>query len=245
MKNLMIVTCLHGRLSLAEKAFKNWKTVCSRAGVNLLIMAGVSTDQERNFCIRNNASFALIPNEPLGQKWNAALLCALRIPEAFDQFMIMGSDDFLHQDFFSVVNFAQNHQGFSSLLITNGKKVVRINENPGAVVGAARIVSRRALKDVYLKCQCFFDLNATRGLDTFINNRLIQSGYFPKIHQGPNVFICDYKTKNNIWKFETFSRWPEVSMDLLRKFPFIDVSLEDNEPGKANKYTESNPVSSK
>lgn len=135
------------------------------------IVLVISTDDDKEFAIRNNVHWVYTDNQPLGKKWQIGLEeCKKFNPNAV---LINGSDDIIS------LNYIQNCYQY----IQNGYDIVGKNNwyildlltikpynlqytNKNLLIGAGRMISRSFLDEINWT---LFPLTKSSGLDSYCN----------------------------------------------------------------------------
>jgi hypothetical protein len=216
-KNILIITCLHKRLALADKVIRNWKHVCEKHLIRPHFIAGVSSEEEVAFCLAHRIHYALCENNPVGRKWNFVLRCANIIRVDYSHVLFMDSDDFMRDDFFYHYNSTKYHQGLNCIYVSDGEITHIVKLNNG-ISGAGRMLTRTAFEGLLSKYPENVFPDKDRGLDPFIHNKLIDCGFFPVKINTP--VLMDYKTDVNIWPISIFSKFPKLknTEEVLNRF---------------------------
>lgn len=204
---LAIVTCIHGRPRLT----RSWCQYTQRFGN---IYAAVTTGDAENVATLRSvgATFAEVPNEPLGAKHNAALELACR--SAWDAAILLPSDDFVNEAFIQAA--LQALQGGAHYVFPQtcamydgktGAAFMLQKPTSGALYfGAGRLLSRAAVQAIG---PLWTDAKP-KGLDTDSHARILAHGFRPVTVGVGDAVPCltDVKSGEDaqLWPFHTWQK---------------------------------------
>lgn len=168
-------------------------------------------------------------NEFLGNKINDGIKYALKLD--FDYIMNMGSDNLIHE---SLIDLYANHIykqtplfGLNSLYFHNagGKSIFFKNYNRPHIVGAARMIHKRAIIEVTRKFGALYEKEIQRCLDGKSAKRLLLCGFRQHtVDSGDFPMLVDIKCETNINSFDSvynlsYRKDVEiVDSDVLKKY---------------------------
>ena len=161
--------------------------------------------------------YSFIPNTPLGRKWNWGAEDALQFT-SWTHLLISG-DDNVYGD--AILEKFDQHKkkdfiGLRNLYFMEPESMRAVKfryeeDKPRKVVGAGRLLSRRAVekasrsKDSFGGGFCLWDNTLNSGLDRSADMSLFEAGYFPYAIDGDEYLMVDIKSSQNIWKFDQFA----------------------------------------
>lgn len=171
------------------------------------------------------------PNQPLGAKMNKALNVGKSINA--DYYVLVGSDDIIHHDLFSMYiafmklgieyiylidcYFYDNESGKSSFWGGYIKQ-----HNRGHALGAGRVLSKSVMQRINYKC--WFDVELSHVLDTAFD-RIVEPVVNSRVKlscKEDNVHILDIKSGVNMTKFEIWENTKFIDSNYIKdKFNFL------------------------
>lgn len=202
---LVVVSAAHGRHDLFDLWCEHTApmfdaVVCAVTVGEIPLLAS---------CERHGITGVPWRNEPLGEKFNAALYEAMKMGAT--RIVILPSDDFVSQEWVDIARHS-----IADYIIppscgvyspeANRAIVIRKNYPAGMLTfGAGRIVSKRAIDAT----GDLWPPNLNRGLDSASNTRLREAGFRPVQLPTKAIPITDVKTRENIWPMST---WEPMSI---------------------------------
>src|SRR5690554_2747550 len=114
--------------------------------LGLQATAAISEESYIPMCEEYGINWVMVPNNPLGAKWNAGLKEALK--HEWDYLLILGSDDLISND---LIDKYLSHDGWDMIgvkdfYIYKDGKVKYFNYRTNRTVGAGRMIKRTAIK---------------------------------------------------------------------------------------------------
>ena len=195
---LAAVSAMHGRHAISAAWIDHTKSL----GFDDICVA-VSEDDEMSICLCDvmGIRHAIMPNDPLGEKFNAALSMTFA-----DRIMILPSDDFASKQW---VHAARTHEAdylyphcCGTVCAQTGQAYVIEKLSFGTMrYGAGRVVSRKILDKLGGK---LWPDNLGRGLDGASHQRITRAGFPITVVKTEGIPITDVKTPENLWPFATW-----------------------------------------
>lgn len=203
---MVIVTCFHGRPKVSELFLAHTSPL-------LPIYAACSEGDRENIelCERYGVHFCVVPNNPLGAKWNAALAL---VPSGEDV-MILGSDDFVSRQWIDITQQAmQEGKDYVTPsacgmfdLDTGQACILRRNGHGAQIFGAGRVLSARVIETV---CP-MWTADKGRALDSDAHAKVVGSGFVRHTLDSQRVPVTDVKSGENLWGYQTWAWCGKVS----------------------------------
>lgn len=202
---LAFLTCFHDRARLSELFIRH-------TSIYGAIYGAVTENDTYNkrFCEQHGVQYVMMPNEPLGAKWNAAQ--ALAMTGEWDALLILGSDDFIDPVYLEAVKHELS-RGFDYLFpatcgmydVATRRAVILSQQRANGALsyGAGRVLSRRLVEAV----GPMWTPERMKGLDTDAGARVMAHGFKGQvIGIGPDVpCVTDVKSGVNLWRFDTWA----------------------------------------
>jgi hypothetical protein len=152
--NPCIVTCLNGRPRVSELLL-----LCARR-LGIPVVAAYTEKEGGDYMTLSSDPnvvdiVTLEQNRP-GEKWNAVLKAAYEHPDNFTHFIIMGDDDVL-TDNGAMKLYRHSHLDYVGFRrncyyeLSTGRAMIHINRHENKLIGAGRMISRRAIKQVCVR----------------------------------------------------------------------------------------------
>ena len=223
------------RLDIFRICLKQLK-IFTRAG-NFHIVFVVSPEDDSDYeraIVESGLDYSVVycENTYLGAKMNAGISKAVEI--GCDYIMNMGSDDLLHPD---LMKFYEPYMkarvdvfGLGSCYFMDLNRNVMYLEKSISplIVGAGRMISYKAVKEIVGKGLGLYYKIAQRHLDWHSAQMLESFGYFENpIHAGDFPYIVDIKSEININSFDkirTLAR-PADYQIIAQNYPHIFYNL--------------------
>ncbi len=194
---LGIITAFHGRHKLTELFAEH------TAAFGLPVFASITAGDEANIATAKRFGFNYreMPNEPVGDKFQAALDMAL--DAGCEAVMILPGDDFISREWLDVsvgkqyalparIAIHDPKQGTYALL-SNGKSC--------GVYGAGRVVHRSAIE----ACGgILWPGGRSRSLDSESHGRILAAGFKCEAVRTKDIPLVDIKSGQNIWPFRVW-----------------------------------------
>lgn len=220
---MVILTCFHGRPKVSEIFLKHTSPI-------LPIYAACSEGDWENIelCERYGVHFCVVPNDPLGAKWNAALSL---VPHGEDV-MVLGSDDIVSREWVDIARQAMK-DGKDYItpdacgmydLATGQACILRSNGNGAQTFGAGRVLSARVIAAV----RPMWTDAKSRALDSDAHGRIMAHGFNRVTVHANRVPVTDLKSGVNLWGYSAWS-WrgrPSTREEVLW---MMGGSVEDGE----------------
>jgi len=194
----LCVTCMYDRPLVSDLFLTNME----RLGIPVL--AAVSDRASMNVCEGRAESF-LYFNQPLGRKWNAVIERSLSY-DNWTHLIISGDDDLYSANYLTMIDEYQDlpYIGLGSLYMIDPFDYMALHfkyEYPVPVaIGSGKVLQRKAVE----KSVELFDSELRKGLDTYVDLKLLENGYSPIIIDRDNTMMVSVKTRNNIWPLRNF-----------------------------------------
>lgn len=200
--NIVFVTALHSmtplRLALAEECLRHARWLGCE------IVCAATLDEDVALCERLSVPCAVVDNQGLGAKWNAAF--ALAREQGTDAVMIVGSDDFVSRPYLTAMLRLAERRDMDHATTTDvwfydlltGRAIMKACER----VGAGRLVSRRAMDAV---AWAPHTPEREKGMDADIDAALDAAG-ITHHRVGPAGPVLDVKCDYGLWSFDHFVR---------------------------------------
>lgn len=199
LRRMIVLTCFNGRPKVSELFLRHTSPI-------LPIYAACSEGDHENIalCEHYGVTFCVVPNEPLGAKWNAALGL---VPDG-EAVMILGSDDFVSREWVELASLAigRGHHYISPSRIamfdagTRRAMMLERNPNGAQTFGAGRVLSA----EVVSKVRPMWDDGIDRAMDTNAHAKVIGQGFSRHTIDPMRVPVMALKSGENIW---TYDRW--------------------------------------
>ncbi len=222
---VVIFTCLYGRLSLTKKFFEN---------LSLDVYCAVSTDEDESIAKEYAKDYTRVKNKPLSYKFNHSIELLRDVD--FDYAVILGSDNFISDNFVSeVLKVAESdYIAFKDIWfysVENDKTTYMSYDSINiAPIGAGSFFSKKLLEEMDYK---LWSEPINRALDTHRHRRLnkYKCQYLSCKELG--VEMVDVKLAMNITNPNIVNGFKKDELKL------IDVNifkgLTSNEPKHINK----------
>lgn len=169
-----ILTCVNDRPNISPLIFECFKRLRLYYDVSLIV--GYTSPEDEMMCgdwaFQDSAVHIVGPIENrTGKKFNEVLRYALGSASLFEAFMIMGDDDSISSDGFEDLQDACIHSGaeywgFNENAYVDcreGKAMMHKYSHPNKLIGAGRMITRRALEDVVYKQTIVFSKDYDDG----------------------------------------------------------------------------------
>jgi hypothetical protein len=193
---MVICTAFHGRPKVSEIFLKHTSPL-------LPIYAACSEGDVENIalCQRYGVTFCVVPNEPLGAKWNAALEL---VPKGLPV-MILGSDDIVSREWVDLA-CAAIAEGKDYItpdacgmfdIATGEACILRSNGHGAQTFGAGRVLSARVVEAVRPMWTDVKD----RGLDSDAHGHIMAHGFQRVTVKASRVPVTDLKSGVNLWAY--------------------------------------------
>jgi hypothetical protein len=196
---MVICTAFHGRPKVSELFLRHTAPI-------LPIYAACSEGDHANIelCERYGVTFCVVPNEPLGAKWNSALGL---VPNG-EAVMILGSDDFVSREWVELASLAieRGHHYISpsriAMFDAATRRAMMLERNPSGAqtFGAGRVLSA----EVLAKVRPMWDDGIDRAMDTNAHGKVVGHGFNRHTIDPMRVPVMALKSGENIW---TYDRW--------------------------------------
>lgn len=203
--------------AMFAKGIHHLKKMNPNVEINVCV-SGSEGITSRSMVEKEGFFYVEVPNDPLGAKMNAASLLAKQTDA--DYYILLGSDDVIHDDLFKVYLHLMN-TGIDYIYVTDcyffnaedgsasywGGYIG--NNNRGHALGAGRVLSKEVMRKAEFKC--WHDVELSHVLDTAFDQIIepliekraaLKCGTF-------GVYILDIKSSVNMTKFEL---WPNTKM---------------------------------
>jgi len=210
---LVAVSAMHGRHALSRVWAKHTASL-GFDGVFVAVTAdddGLAEHENGATCERHGFRVVTMPNDPLSNKFNAALGYAHAMGGT--RFMILPSDDFISPAWVQAARNTEHDYiiphacGVVDLPTKRAYAIVK-GVTRGMRFGAGRVVSRKAVE----RCGgMLWPPAINRGLDTASHQCLLAHGVHLTMVPTEGIPITDVKTKDNLWPFNT---WQNGSQDI-------------------------------
>jgi len=165
--NVAVVTCLHERIEISRIFFRgiDWINNNLQGKVQLQVFAAISAGvpQMRALAEKHCKAFWEVPNNPLGNKWNNAMACALTDPN-WHMALIMGDDDLIHPDEVMKLVNAQidgyQHVGFNDCFFIDADHMhvshysYATDGRQHKLFGCGTMISREAISQTATRVAC-------------------------------------------------------------------------------------------
>ncbi len=200
---ILCVVSLYNRPEVSEVFITGMR----RLGVE--IFASISETRSRDLCKRLDVPYIEENNFPIGKKMNNTLRAALK--RDWTHLMITGDDDVYTQ---SILDIYEKHKyelavGFRDIYFIqpSSKKAVKFSYLTDKTIGAGRLISRGIVEIMLKVCGGAWEDKRNRSLDASMDQRLAVIGVVPKIIDLEVPCAIDIKTQQNIWSFESLTKF--------------------------------------
>lgn len=224
-----LCSAVWGRLALTQvwwQAMHRIRNQIYDSGIAAVAFVAGSEQEHRHLCGKNYGAWVPSNNGLLGEKWNRVVRTAL---EWADYIFILGSDDFfspgLIQQYVNCIQRGVKYVGCRGLYFyepaTDRTLLLQTDEwgnyptAPGACqvkqlkhkrkrtfFGAGRLLHR----SLFEGHEEFWTPEISHGLDANMARNLGLSGVDEMLKSGPDAFLVDVKTRENIWSFDHLAK---------------------------------------
>lgn len=170
------------------------------------------TDQESSYlCNRLAVPYILENNFPIGRKLNKTIKFALT--HDWTHLMISGDDDVYLDDVLKIYKENKDEQamGFRSLYFiqpsSESAMEFSYSHSRKSTIGAGRLLRREVVEKALEICGGLWEDKRNRSLDASMDQRLSALGVNPKVIDLPRPCVIDIKSRQNIWSFESLTRF--------------------------------------
>jgi hypothetical protein len=192
---MVILTCFHGRPKVSE-------IFLAHTAPLLPIFAACSEGDIENIelCKRYGVTFCVVPNEPLGAKWNAAIEL---VPED-TAVMVLGSDDLVSVEWIAK---AVGHDYITPAscgmfdMASGAACILRSNGNGSQTFGAGRVLSAKVVAAV----RPMWTAEKMQALDSDAHGRILGHGFDRVTIHTDKVPVTDLKSGVNLWGYHTWA----------------------------------------
>lgn len=235
---ILYLTAIYRRPAISQLFFMSLKRFIEASGHESKIVCATSDADISGFeNLKMGIEFVYYKNEPLSEKWTAALVAAMR--KEWDYLFITGSDDFfsheLWQAYKPYIETGEDYFGMDLILFYDlmTKRLTQFKYPFERLIGCGRMISRKCVED----CFPLWESGLNTGLDRNSENKILLKNYQRKIIPAKYPLMLDIKTKENIWKFNSylaFNRPTTVTLDTFLTKQEQEFMNEINEYGIRN-----------
>jgi hypothetical protein len=182
-----------------------------------------------DLCKEFEFKYVITENYPIGEKFNQGISGMLETD--FDYCLQMNSDTVIDERLLTeVYKFDRDYFGVDQCHFLDSETGEVLRMKYDTVIGAGRVMSRKAIEDTISKRGKIWRPDINKGLDNHSDFSFTISGYQAYIYDLENrPYLWDIKSQENIWPFDFFrDRAEKVNVKLptcLKKFaPEISIA---------------------
>lgn len=183
---IAIITAIWQREKLTRIFLKSVQRYWKQYGIFTMI-AGSEGVKTRELCLDHGAGYVEVPNQPLGNKFNQALIAA-RANYNPDGFIIMGSDDFMDDrvisEYYLLLSKGIDVAGFKDCYFYDAKTKeaaywggYTVKHRQNETIGMGRLLSKKVYERLRGR---FWNPGAKAGLDWLMQQKLRKITDFKK-----------------------------------------------------------------
>ncbi len=224
MTKVLVFTAVYKRHDILELFKKGYDALAEywpeRFSFDLVGIVSSKEDQEK--CRELGISTVFAENKPISDKHNKGLQQVL--DRDWDYILQLGSDDVMTPGALEYYAYAIT-KGFDVIgtkdlfvIERSTKKCVKVHYSTSTsrMIGAGRMISRSTIEKLPITGELWIK-GLDSGLDMVSQARLEGLGASFYMITPENKYIYDIKSDVNIWKFDTFKRYPSVEFDDIKE----------------------------
>lgn len=233
MKSIAIHLCSHQRHETAVVAYGALKRLCAQfehKGYRTKIYNACSDAEDVRLAKSYNHETLLVPNRPLGKKFDTLLKHIYQSNAGWDWLLEYGSDNILDVEYvdkaIEAMAAGHTHICLNSFYITKLTDPSRalLFHRPNATSNIGRLTHRKHIAATYRKHGYVFDHRKERGVDSDSHARVKRSGrvstHFIQVRQ---PLLVDIKDAGSLHDYHSFAQKPQnyPAVPLAGNYPEI------------------------